>query len=62
MNLDWQNILALLAVALAAMALVIRSGIFRSRKKRPVQLGCWACTGCRKRPTTVQIEDKSDRP
>ena len=62
MNLDWQNILAPVAVALAALALVIRSGIFRRRKKRPLQRGCCACTGCRKRLPTVHIEDKSDNP
>ncbi len=60
MNLDWQNILAPAVVALAAITLAIRAGIFRYNKKRPQQLGCWACMGCRKRPTIVRFDEKSN--
>ena len=47
MNLDWQNIMALIAVALAVAALAIRWKIFRRGLKNDEISKCWACSGCR---------------
>ena len=49
MTTDWQNIMALTAVALAAVALAIRWGIFRRGRKDTGKIGCRACSGCRQR-------------